>query len=184
MSVATGTLDQILKNTLLPEDVVKNVRDLARIIPADSRVWNNVLLALINNQDAFIQTPHFIRGTQESDVIHGDLESQVIDALFGNDTIYAGDGGDYILAGDGNDRLDGQTNDAKIIGNTHDKQVIGIADYLSGGNGDDTFVVDFGFGPLNVQNIEGYQTLNSDIVSNGIFILTDFGFGSDTLTFK
>ena len=143
-------------------------------------MWRSLLPALVNNQDIFIEIPTYIRGTQDSNVIHGSLESQVIDAR-GNDVIYAGDGGDFILAGEGNDRLDGQTNDAILIGADKQKQTIGTPDYLTGGAGEDTFVVDFGFGPLNVNNIEGYQVLNEDIVSNGVFIITDYSPSIDSL---
>lgn len=70
--------------------------------------------------------------------------------LYGNDTIKAGAGDDFLYGGDGEDQLIGGDGTDLIYGNAENDTLIGgtsegsdgVADYLTGGGGSDSFYVD------------------------------------------
>lgn len=73
-------------------------------------------------------------GTPGDDTIDGLGGDDLIEGLGGNDTLIGGPGQDHLVGGDGNDFLDG------LDDNDPPSQE---ADLLEGGQGDDTYAVDF-----------------------------------------
>ncbi len=91
-------------------------------------------------------------GTND-DLIQAGDGNDVVDAGLGDDTVYGEAGNDTLRGGEGADILDGGTGDDTIY--------LGDGDTASGGDGDDTFIVDpslLGGGTISVDGGEGDET--------------------------
>jgi Ca2+-binding RTX toxin-like protein len=81
-------------------------------------------------------------GGADNDIILGGSGNDIIEGGSGNDTIYGGTGDDVIAGGDGNDTI-----------------YVGSGDMVTGGEGDDTFIID-------PSQLEGnVDPLNPDVIT-------------------
>jgi len=96
-----------------------------------------------------------LTGGAGNDTLVGGAGNDILDGAAGNDSLQGGDGVDNLTGGDGNDTLGFVTNNTSLI-----------SDIGSGGNGDDTFIID-----------------QSKLVT-GSFPTLDGGAGNDTLKFS
>jgi trimeric autotransporter adhesin len=77
-------------------------------------------------------------GNTDDNVIKGNNADNTLDGAAGNDNISGNDGNDKLLGGDGNDTLDGGDGNDTLDGGA---VLIGGRNVLSGGAGDDTYIV-------------------------------------------
>jgi Ca2+-binding RTX toxin-like protein len=77
----------------------------------------------------------FIFGGDGADVLNGDAGNDAIDGGTGADNISGGAGNDSLMGGLGNDTIVGGDGDDGISG--------GAGDVITGGNGNDTWVIDY-----------------------------------------
>ena len=87
----------------------------------------------------------FLRGNFADDTISGNLGSDVLWGEFGNDELRGGKGNDILIGGRGNDNLKGNSGSDRLIGvdtiNVNSTFGIGEIDTLTGGEGDDTYIL-------------------------------------------
>jgi len=102
------------------------------------------------------------------DTINGEGDSDVLFGDDGNDVILGGAGVDYLFGGFDNDRLFGEGGKDFLFGEGGDDYLNGgqdgIADFLKGGLGRDTFQADMFalLSPLFSTNVDAPQDLNTD----------------------
>jgi Ca2+-binding RTX toxin-like protein len=114
----------------------------------------------------------YLYGHGGNDRLSGDAGDDVIFANSGNDSLYGGDGNDrlvghegddYIVGGSGNDNLYGLDGFDRLYGQAGDDDLDGgtdwVHDFLSGGDGADTFETEYVFelvdGSLVLSNYDG-----------------------------
>ena len=87
----------------------------------------------------------FLRGNFADDLISGNTGSDVLWGEFGNDELRGGKGNDILIGGRGNDNLRGNSGSDRLIGvdtiNINSDFGIGEIDTLTGGEGDDTYIL-------------------------------------------
>ena len=87
----------------------------------------------------------FLRGNFANDTISGNLGADVIWGDFGNDELIGGKGNDLLIGGRGNDDVRGNQGSDRLIGvdtiNINSDFGIGEIDTLTGGKGDDTYIL-------------------------------------------
>ena len=87
----------------------------------------------------------FLRGNFADDTISGNLGADVLWGEFGNDELRGGKGNDILIGGRGNDNLRGNSGSDRLIGvdtiNVNSTFGIGEIDTLTGGEGDDTYIL-------------------------------------------
>src|SRR5262249_58555398 len=111
------------------------------VAATDITVLNGSSGSTINGtpgDDSIAGTPgnDTINGLDGSDTIDGGAGNDSVDGGAGNDSLIGGPGLDMLVGGDGNDTLDGTSNNPNAAGLALE------ADTLSGGLGDDTYIVD------------------------------------------
>lgn len=99
----------------------------------------------------------------------------VIEAGAGNDTVFAGEGSDTVSGGTGNDIIDGGAGDDILNGDEGDDTItLGQGDTATGGDGDDTFIIDaaqLNGGTITVTGGEGDETTGDTLDFNGQLVL-------------
>ncbi|PWK61163.1 Hint domain-containing protein [Roseicyclus mahoneyensis] len=113
-----------------------------------------------------------IDGGTGNDLIYGEGGNDSILGGGGADTVEGGAGNDTIRGGDGNDLLAGGTGADVIFGDAgNDTIMVGQGDSVTGGDGDDLFILtDTGDGPANmtITGGEGGETLGDVLDLNGL----------------
>jgi Ca2+-binding RTX toxin-like protein len=125
----------------------------------------------------------YLYGDGGNDRLHGDAGNDVIFANSGNDSLYGGDGNDrlvghegddYIVGGSGNDNLYGLDGFDRLYGQAGDDDLDGgtdwVHDFLSGGDGADTFETEYVF-----------EWVNNVLVLSNYDEPVDFELGTDSL---
>ena len=86
-----------------------------------------------------------LRGNFADDTIRGNLGADVLWGDFGNDELIGGKGNDLLIGGRGNDDVRGTGGSERLIGvdtiNINSDFGIGEIDTLTGGEGDDTYIL-------------------------------------------
>ena len=96
------------------------------------------------------------------DTVSAGAGNDVIDSGFGDDSVDGGTGNDTIFGGAGADTLSGGADDDTIH--------VGEGDVATGGDGDDTFIIDdtqLGGGAINITGGEGDETTGDLLDFNG-----------------
>lgn len=151
------------------------------------------------SSNAFYYLPtNTIFGTENSDTIYGNSEwawtqedgliltftDDIIYGLGGNDTLYGRGGDDSLFGGSGNDNLFGGSGDDLLVGgvdSSSKKGSLSGIDYLTGGDGADTFhwdewsYVDGGSETVELNSLTSLN-VGSDTISglDDYFVITDF----------
>jgi len=83
-----------------------------------------------------------INGTSWNDVLYGTASADTIQALGGDDTVYAGAGADYVSGSTGSDTLYGEDGNDDLRGGSENDYLMGGygADYMYGDDGNDYIV--------------------------------------------
>ena len=104
--------------------------------------------------------------SDENDYIIGLNEDDVFDGGLGNDNLSGRDGNDILLGGLGDDRLNGDNGNDTLLGGAGTDTLFGgtgndilsggagIGDYLSGGEGSDTYLFALGDGNTSINNYD------------------------------
>ncbi len=96
------------------------------------------------------------------DVIQAGAGNDIVDGQYGDDELYGEAGDDTLTGGSGSDILDGGTG--------NDTLNVGSGDTATGGDGDDTFVIDdtvLGGGTISITGGEGDETTGDTLDFNG-----------------
>ena len=111
---------------------------------------NDIIYAEVGNDTIYGgHGDDILFGGDGHDLIYGDDGSDVLYGDDGNDTLYGGGGVDHLFGSAGDDYLDG--------GND------GLADYLWGGSGRDTFIRhQLWYGPIYRENLMDYDSNSGD----------------------
>lgn len=116
-----------------------------------------------------------VRGGTGDDTIDGGSENDILEGEAGNDTLFGGTGNDTLDGGADNDILDGGAGDDILIGGSGDDSItLGQNDDGSGGDGDDTFLIDAAQltgGTINVTGGESGETAGDTLDFNGQLVL-------------
>ncbi|MCU0523346.1 MAG: hypothetical protein MUF72_00815 [Elainella sp. Prado103] len=84
---------------------------------------------------------NWVIGTQNGDRIVGGADSDLLRGLAGNDTILGGGTGDILIGQGGNDVVNGQAGGDRLLGTDVDTRGQGEIDNVTGGTGNDRFVL-------------------------------------------
>ena len=109
------------------------------------------------------------------DIVDGGTGNDIIDGGSGNDDLSGGIGNDTLDGGADDDILDGGAGDDILIGGLgNDTITLGQSDTATGGDGDDTFIIDaaqLDGGTISVTGGEGDETLGDTLDFNGQLVL-------------
>lgn len=105
------------------------------------------------------------------DAVPVGINDDSIEAGAGNDTIFSGEGNDTVNGGTGDDLIQGGAGADILSGDLGDDTIFaGAGDTVSGGDGDDSFLIDaahLGGGPINITGGEGDETTGDVLDFNG-----------------
>ena len=138
----------------------------------------------------FVNQVNRLEGSENADIITGGNLDDVLNGIAGNDTIAGGGGNDVILGDDGSDVLSGEEGNDTINGGSGENEILGgdgddvlivsanqnvfrEASILTGGEGEDTFQLNFNQSPDTIEQ----QTV-------AINQITDFTPGEDKIVIQ
>lgn len=132
---------------------VNEANTLALVEFTNGTVWDTTRLS-----QRIATAPFLLEGGGGNDLLIGESADDRLYGGGGNDTLYGQAGNDSLHGGDGSDFLDGGDGDDFLAGDGNANGIPdGEGDYLAGGNGNDTYYFNRGFGQDTVYDVQDFE---------------------------